>query len=279
MTPIVALIAPGNMGSGVAQRLTENKVKVLTSLAGRSEASAKRARAAGMIAVEDAQLTEADFLMSIVPPGDALGLAKRLAPILTAANKKPVYVECNAVSPRTMLEIAGVIGATGCPFVGAGIIGPPPKPGLANTKIYASGPAAPLFAKLNDYGLIVRVLNGPLTAASALKMSYAGITKGFTALGAAMMLAATRGSSAEALKAELADSRPDLLGFLTKQVPAMYSKAYRWVAEMEEISEFVGKDHPENEMMMAAAKLYERIADDVEGKKSETGVMDEFLKS
>ncbi len=279
MTPIVALIAPGNMGSGVAQRLTENNVRVLTSLTGRSEASAKRARAAGMTAVADAQLTEADFLMSIVPPGDALGLAKRLAPVLTAANKKPVYVECNAVSPRTMLEIADVIGETGCPFVGAGIIGPPPKPGSANTKIYASGPAAPLFAKLNDYGLIVRVLDGPLTAASALKMSYAGITKGFTALGAAMMLAAARGGSADALKAELADSRPDLLGYLSKQVPSMYSKAYRWVAEMEEISEFVGKDHPENDMMMAAARLYERIAEDFEGKKEETGAMDKFLKS
>jgi 3-hydroxyisobutyrate dehydrogenase-like beta-hydroxyacid dehydrogenase len=279
MTPIVALIAPGNMGSGVAQRLTENNVRVLTSLTGRSEASAKRARAAGMAAVTDAQLTEADFLMSIVPPGDALGLAKRLASVLTATNKKPVYIECNAVSPRTMLEIADVIGQTGCPFVAAGIIGPPPKPGTANTKIYASGPAAPLFAKLNDYGLIVRVLEGPLTAASALKMSYAGITKGFTALGAAMMLAAARGGSADALKAELADSRPDLLGYLSKQVPSMYSKAYRWVAEMEEISEFVGKDHPENEMMTAAAKLYERIAEDFEGKKKETSAMDDFLKS
>ena len=279
MTPIVALIAPGNMGSGVAQRLTENKVTVLTSLAGRSEASAKRARAAGMAAVTDAQLTEADFLMSIVPPGDALGLAERLVPVLTATNKKPVYIECNAVSPRTTLEIADVIGETGCPFVGAGIIGPPPKPCSANTKIYASGPAAPLFAKLNDYGLIVRVLEGPLTAASALKMSYAGITKGFTALGAAMMLAAARGGSADALKAELADSRPDLLGYLSKQVPSMYSKAYRWVAEMEEISEFVGKDQPENNMMVAAARFYERIAKDFEGKKAETGAMDKFLKS
>ena len=279
MTPIVALIAPGNMGSGVAQRLTENNVRVLTSLTGRSEASAKRARAAGMAAVTDAQLTEADFLMSIVPPGDALGLAERLVPVLTAANKKPVYIECNAVSPRTMLKIADVIGETGCPFVGAGIIGPPPKPGSVNTKIYASGPAAPLFAKLNDYGLIVRVLDGPLTAASALKMSYAGITKGFTALGAAMMLAAARGGSADALKAELADSRPDLLGYLSKQVPSMYSKAYRWVAEMEEISEFVGKDQPENNMMVAAARFYERIAKDFEGKKAETGAMDKFLKS
>ena len=84
----------------------------------------------------DAQLTECDFLLSIVPPGDALGLAKRLSGVLAAANKKPVYVDCNAVSARArMLEIADVVGATGCPFVGAGIIGPPPKAGHDEHKI------------------------------------------------------------------------------------------------------------------------------------------------
>ena len=205
-------------------------------------------------------------------------LAQRLAGVLTAANKKPIYVECNAVSPQTVNQIAKVIAATGCAFVGAGIIGPPPKPGTTNTKFYASGPAAADFARLNDYGLIVRVLEGPLTAASALKMSYAGITKGFTALGAAMMLAATRGGSAEALKAELAESQPALLGYLTRQVPGMYAKAYRWVAELEEISAFVGKDHDEHAMLDAAARLYERIAEDVEGEKKEVGEMDKFLK-
>ncbi len=279
MTLTVAIIAPGSMGSAVGARLTENKVKVLTSLAGRSAASAARAGAARMTAVADTQLTEADFLLSIVPPGDALALAKRLAPGLTAANKKPIYIDCNAVSPNTMLDIAEVVAKTGCPFVGAGIIGPPPKPGGTNTKFYAAGPAAGLFAKFNEYGLIVRVLEGSLTAASALKMSYAGITKGFTALGAAMMLAATREGTAEALKAELGESQPALLGYLTRQVPAMYPKAYRWVAELEEISAFVGTDHPEHAMLDAAARLYERIAADVEGDKKEVGAMDAFLKS
>jgi 3-hydroxyisobutyrate dehydrogenase-like beta-hydroxyacid dehydrogenase len=276
-SPTVAIIAPGNMGAGVGRRLTENRVTVLTSLAGRSEYSVKRAREAGMQPVEERVLAEADFLLSIVPPGDALRLAHQLTPILTAANRKPVYVECNAVSPPTMLKIADVIAATGCPFVGAGIIGPPPKPGSANTKIYASGPAAKDVARLNDYGLIVRVLDGPLTAASALKMSYAGITKGFTALGAAMMLAATRGGSAEALRAELAESRPDFLRYLSSQVPGMYSKAYRWVAELDEIAAFVGEEFAENEMLGAAARLYERIAADVESGKDEIGVLDRFI--
>jgi 3-hydroxyisobutyrate dehydrogenase-like beta-hydroxyacid dehydrogenase len=277
MTPTVAIIAPGNMGSGIGRRLTENKVPVLTSLAGRSDASARRAREAGMQPAEERALAEADFLLSIIPPGEALALATRLAPVLTAANRKPVYVECNAVSPPTMLKIAKVIAATGCAFVGAGIIGPPPKPGTTNTKIYASGSAARDFARLNDYGLIVRVLDGPLTAASALKMSYAGITKGFTALGAAMMLAASRGGSAAALRAELAESRPDLLRYLSNQVPAMYSKAYRWVAELDEIASFVGDEHAEREMLAAAARLYERIAEDYEGEKKETGTLDGFL--
>jgi 3-hydroxyisobutyrate dehydrogenase-like beta-hydroxyacid dehydrogenase len=276
-SPTVAIIAPGNMGAGVGRRLTENRVTVLTSLAGRSEGSVKRAREAGMQPVEGRALAEADFLLSILPPSDALALANRLAPALSAANRKPVYVECNAVSPPTMLKIADVIAATGCPFVGAGIIGPPPKPGSANTKIYASGPAAKDLARLNDYGLIVRVLDGPLTAASALKMSYGGITKGFIALGTAMLLAANRGGSADALKAELAESRPDLLRYLSNQVPSMYPKAYRWVAELDEIAAFVGEEFPERDMFQAAARLYERIAEDLDDRKEEIEKLDRFL--
>jgi len=142
MNPTVAIIAPGNMGAGVGQRLAEHKVTVLTTLAGRSSHSAQRAGAAGMRDVDERQLMEADILLSIVPPGEALALAGRLAPVLAAANRKPVYADCNAVSPQTMQRIADTIATTGAPFVAAGIIGPPPRPGSSNTKFYVSGPAA-----------------------------------------------------------------------------------------------------------------------------------------
>ena len=59
----------------------------------------------------------------------------------------------------------------------------------------------------------------------------------------------------------------------------MYAKAYRWVAELDEISAFVGDDHAEHAMLEAAARFYERIAADVDGGKKEIGAMDEFLKS
>jgi len=265
------------MGAGVGQRLAEHKVTVLTTLSGRSPQSAQRARVAGMRDVDEPQLMEADVLLSIVPPGEALALAERLAPLLSAANRKLVYADCNAVSPQTMQHIADTIATTGAPFVAAGIIGPPPKPGSSNTKFYVSGPAAGELAGLNDYGLIVRVLDGPLTAASALKMAYAGITKGFTALGTAMILAATRAGSAEALKAELAESQQALDGFLARQIPGMYGKAYRWVAELDEIARFVGDDHPEHSMLEAAARLYERIAEEVASNNVEIAALDRFV--
>ena len=163
MTPIVAIVAPGSMGSAVGARLTEHKVNG-THLARRPQRGERKPRARSRYDGGERPGTHAKPISfsSIVPPGDALALAQRLAPVLTAANKKPVYVECNAVRPQTVNHIEKVIAATGCAFVGAGIIGPPPKPGASNTKIYASGRTRREFATLNDYGLIVRVLAGPL---------------------------------------------------------------------------------------------------------------------
>ena len=111
------------------------------------------------------------------------------------------------------------IAPTGSPFVDAGIIGspPPPKEGKG-PRFYASGPQAPRFATLKNYGLDVRVLEGPLSAASAMKMSYAGITKGTQALGAVMMLAATRAGSADALFAELKGSQPQMLAYMQRSL-------------------------------------------------------------
>ena len=114
-------------------------------------------------------------------------------------------------------------------------------------------------------GLDIRIVGGGMGAASALKMSYAGITKGLTALGAAMMLGATRAGVAEALHAELAASQPALLPWFTRQIPSMYQKAYRWVAAMDEIADFLGDDPAAAKMFSGAARRYERLARDGRG--------------
>jgi L-threonate 2-dehydrogenase len=277
MPPVVAIIAPGAMGAGVGKRLTDHRATVLTSLAGRSAATVARAKAAGMASASAEEIAGADFILSILPPGDALALAQHLAPALTVSNAKPVFVDCNAINPATAERVAAVIAPTGSPFVDAGIIGAPPKDDDAGPRFYASGPAAPRFAALREYGLDVRALDGPLSAASALKMSYAGITKGTQAIGAAMMLAATRGGSGEALLKELEFSQQDLLAMFRQQLPMMPAKAYRWIAEMQEIAGFVGDDPAARELYQGAAHFYQRIAEDFTAEKNDVTALRDFL--
>ncbi|HMG79433.1 MAG TPA: DUF1932 domain-containing protein [Xanthobacteraceae bacterium] len=277
MTPVVAVIAPGMMGAAVGKRLVDNGVKVLTSLTGRSVETATRAKAAGMAAAGDEEIAACDFILSILPPGDAVALAERFQPALKASNAKPIYVDCNAINPKTVDRVAAVIAPTDCPFVDSGIIGSPPKPGDAGPRFYASGPAAPRFATLRQYGLDVRVLDGAISAASALKMSYAGITKGTQAIGAAMMLAATRAGSADALFAELSSSQKDMFAWFKRGLALMPPKAYRWVAEMHEIAGFVGEDPTAHELYEGAAHFYERIAEDFDGDKKDVKALTEFL--
>jgi len=278
MTMIVSILSQGTMGAGIARRLTENGVEVRTSLAGRSAGSARRAAAAGMVDANEAQLAEADFFLSIVPPGDALALVERMTPAISAANRKPICVDCNAVNTETAGRIDAAVVKTGAPFVDGGIIGGPPQTGDAGPRLYVAGPNADRVLRLRDFGLDVRVLSGPPDAASALKMSYAGITKGFTALGSIMLLAATRAGTAADLYAELADSQKALLGWLNSSVPRMYDKAYRWVAEMEEISGFVGKELSDSEVHAAFAKFYDRMARDHADARQETGALAAFLQ-
>ena len=277
MRPIIAVIAPGNMGAAVGQRLTQRGARVVTVLDGRSAATVARAEAAGLVQVVETALAEVDFVLSIVPPGAAVALAERLSDTLAHTERKPVYVDCNAVSPETATAIGAIVARAGMPFVDAGIIGGPPQPNTSGPRFYAAGPAKGTFAELRAFGLDIVALDGPVGAASALKMSYAGITKGVTALGAAMFLAATRAGVAAALHSELKFSQKVLLERFSQNLPDMYGKAYRWVAEMEEIARFAEQDPGAAEIYRGAARLYERLAADAAGDRQEVEALDRFL--
>ncbi len=260
---VIAIIAQGMMGAGVGRRLHESGAEVRTLLSGRSTASAERARAAGMAPAADerALLAGADFFLSILPPGEAEPLARHLAPTLAALDHKPVYLDCNAVSPQSAIRIGEAVAPTGAHFVDAGIIGGPPRADYNGPAIYASGEHVREALPLRDWGIDLRAIDGPVGAASGLKMSYAGITKGSTAIGAAMLLGAAHFGCGEALIAELSQSQPQLLARLQRGIPGMYDKAYRWVAEMAEISDFHEANPAARDMYSAIARLYAFLAE------------------
>jgi 3-hydroxyisobutyrate dehydrogenase-like beta-hydroxyacid dehydrogenase len=179
---------------------------------------------------------EADILLSILVPAEAMTLAERIARAVRTTRADLLYVECNAIAPQTARQIAEVLEAAGARFVDTGIIGPPPRPGASSTRLYASGAHAADFARLSAFGLDVRVVGDRPGDASALKMCYAAITKGTTALMTELSIAAERLGVGAALREEFALSQGAMLERMHRAVPAMVPKAHRWVGEMREIA-------------------------------------------
>lgn len=272
----IALISPGAMGSALAARLAEAGHSVLTSLAGRSDASRARAAAAGMADAVDAELAGCDLILSVVPPAEADALVERFMPLLRDRPTKPLFVDANALNPASKKRLAARLAEAGIDMVDGAIIGPPPIRGQRVTTTFLSGSQARLAGPILDVsGCGATVLDGGVGAASALKMCFGGINKGVVGLATALLLAADRHGAADALRAEMQRSMPDLFTRYGRQIPDMVPKAYRWVAEMEEIAAFLAEDDP------AGARLFEGMAGlfaAVEADRQDAGEAIEILK-
>jgi 3-hydroxyisobutyrate dehydrogenase-like beta-hydroxyacid dehydrogenase len=178
--PCIAIIAAGAMGAAMGARLASSGCRVLTDLTHRSASTRKRAEQAGMEDTSLAQIASmADFVLSVLPPSDALQLAHDFrSQISPGDNRSFIYADCNAVSPTTVKKIQDIFDETQVRFLDAGIIGGPPRENY-NPTIYASADDPSVlseFEELNKLGLKVVALRGEgagIGDASALKMSYA----------------------------------------------------------------------------------------------------------
>jgi 3-hydroxyisobutyrate dehydrogenase-like beta-hydroxyacid dehydrogenase len=222
-------------------------------------------------------ITTADLILSIVPPGEAVALAEGFVTRLRESRHKPVFIDCNALSPKTKTQVAVTLAETGCDIIDGAIIGAPPQPGAKGPRFYVSGEQSGRASVLRSLGLDLRQIDGPIGAAAALKMSYSGVSKGLTAIGAAMLLAAARSGSSSVLYQELGESLPQLLSRFETGIPDMYPKAYRWVAEMREIAAFLSEDKAAAMIFEGAAQLYDRLATDIANEGQERRTLDEFF--
>jgi 3-hydroxyisobutyrate dehydrogenase-like beta-hydroxyacid dehydrogenase len=233
----VGLLSPGDMGHVVGQVLVDNGMPVVTCLQGRSERTRALAQKAKIEAVASYEelVRRADLILSILVPAEAEKAARLVSEALRETGEKAVYVDCNAVSPATARSVGKIIEETGSLFVDAGIIGPPPMQ-KGTTRFYASGADAEHFAQLRDYGLEVRVIGREIGQASGLKMVYAALTKGLTALSTELLVAARQMGLYRDLLEEFQMSQKQEYGRMEKALPSMPPKARRWVGEMEEIA-------------------------------------------
>ena len=262
MPNTVGILSPGDMGHTVGDVLRQNGLRVITCLQGRSQRTRDLAEKAGIVDVETYPqfVTEADLILSILVPAQAMSAASAVAEALREVGTAVTYADCNAIAPQTVRKLGEMITAAGGTFVDASIIGPPPRaPGA--TRFYASGTNLDIFSELNNYGLDIRTLGGEIGLASAIKMCYASLTKGLTALCTELLTAASILGVSDALTAEFQLSQAALFERMERGLPGMPPKARRWIGEMEEIAATFEQVGLTPNILTGAADMYRFVGD------------------
>ena len=233
----VAIISPGDMGSGIGKVLVQEGYQVLTCLEGRSQLTKELALKSGFQDTPNIAtlLSQTDCLISIVPPESALPVAQDIAGQIQSAKPGLIYLDCNAIAPQTALKVSEIIGGAGARFVDGGIIGSPPeRKGL--TRVYISGPDRSEVLELHGQNIELRDLGDKIGTASALKMCYASQTKGTTALWLHTIITAKSLGVLDALRNEWTSSHPQLWDRMEGNLPTVPHRAGRWISEMKEIA-------------------------------------------
>jgi 3-hydroxyisobutyrate dehydrogenase-like beta-hydroxyacid dehydrogenase len=233
----IGVMSPGDMGHAVGRALGQSGFRVVTALAGRSDLSRELAARGGLedAGTVEALVSEADLVLSIMPPSAATAFATCAAEAMQSTDATPLYADCNAIAPATSRNIGEIIGAAGASYVDGGIIGPPPGH-AAPPRLYVSGPDAGQLVPLSGAELNIVSLGDEIGRASALKMCYAALTKGSMTLDTAVLLAGTQLGVYDELKAELAGSQQAAFKRMENRVPWLATDAGRWIGEMEEIA-------------------------------------------
>jgi 3-hydroxyisobutyrate dehydrogenase-like beta-hydroxyacid dehydrogenase len=237
MTTVLGVISPGAMGSAVGAAYAAAGERVVTTLEGRSERTRRLAAAAGLelLPTLDDVVAAADFVLSVVPPGEAPAVASAVAAAAPRTQASPLVADLNAISPARARELASVLHATGLDLVDGSISGPPPRR-AGTTRLYLSGARASELSQLAPARLDVRVLGHEVGTASALKMCTASVYKGTVALLAHALLTARAHDVVDAVLDDLAEAYPQLVDGAATTLARAATKSGRYVPEMQEIA-------------------------------------------
>lgn len=258
-----------------------------------------RAASIEVLPTDQDLVIQSDYILSVVPPRDSLATAQRIVNALQLPEtlsrrdskkskdtlKTLYFFDLNATSPRLMRELdsifAGVVAPDGggagkvVHFIDEGIIGGPPSFNETNQKwkrpsIVVSGPVDSQLLLPTNFPALFETLNmrtvGPkIGSASALKLSFASLTKGLTALSLLSFTTAQSEGVWTELVQHLEEYSPMTGALATRGAVSMPPKAYRWVEEMRSIGEaFDCEGHWDglgSSVFDSFAKVYARVAE------------------
>tara|TARA_B110000438_G_scaffold303471_1_gene365102 strand:+ start:2596 stop:3456 length:861 start_codon:yes stop_codon:yes gene_type:complete len=263
----ITLISPGEMGSPIAKYIISSGIKVISPLNSRSEETKKRSIKSG---IEDSKtliesMKQTDLIISILVPSEAENLCKEIANYSKEIDKEIYYADLNAISPKTVQDMKNILSNTKIKFIDGGIIGGPPTSDKF-PRIYVSGIYSKIFMQLNNLGMEVIDMSGDIGDASAIKMAYASITKGYSSLLIAAVTLAIKTNNFDAFMDELEFSQPKIFDDL-KKLKSIPSKAHRWIGEMNEISNTFIENGISGNFHKGSFDIYSKVSDSNLGKK------------
>lgn len=256
----IGIVSPGAMGSALGAVLTSGGHRVVATLDGRSDRTARLAHEAGLECLPTlaALVREAELVLSVAPPAEAEAIARNVARAAGEAGTRPLVADLNAVSPATIGSIAALL--EGLDLVDGAISGPPPRLD-GTTRIYLSGSRASELARLNWPGVELVLVGHEPGQASAVKMCTASVYKGTAALLAHALLTARANGVLQHVLDDFAASPPNVADGAERWLAATAAKSARYVAEMREIAATQQAAGLPRDLFEGVAEVYAALAE------------------
>lgn len=254
----IGFLHPGAMGISLAASAQNTGHTVCWASEGRSNETRDRAEQYNLVDMGRlARLCEnCSVIVSICPPHAAEDVANQVL----SSHFRGVYVDANAISPDRVKRIGRAMTQAGVAFLDGCIIGPPAwEPG--RTWLHLSGNTVEQAVECFAAGPLETVRAGPaIGTASALKMCYAALTKGTTALLCAILSASEAYGVRDALEAQWDRTGSDLTTETHQRIRNMAPKAWRYMGEMAEITATFSQVGMPGDFHAGAGEIYRRLS-------------------
>jgi 3-hydroxyisobutyrate dehydrogenase-like beta-hydroxyacid dehydrogenase len=260
-TVTVGLLYPGELGTALAALLAGRGVRVVTTLAGRSDRTAERARRAVIEVLPNLRelVRQADVVISLVPPAAAEQTAAEWSELAAAAPRGAIYVDANSIGPEQAAAIGQRVTATGKEFVDAAINGLAKNLSTGGT-LFLSGSRASELAALVGDAMRVQVVGDEPGRASAMKMLLSGLSKGLCALFTETALVADRQGLLPDMIEAYRRIYPGVMTVVDRMLPTYDRHAARRATETREVEETARAAGVEPLVLTAVRELHEQIA-------------------
>ncbi len=268
----IGIFSTGEMGGVFGKNLIQNGYNVLTCVSGRSERTRSTALAIEIHLrdnVEDV-IRDSEVIFSILPPENALDFAKVFSEAAIKTGKKPLYVDCNSISPATVQDIAIIVNRTGSCFVDAVFIGSADQFDT-KTILYISGDEGKTLIQLLKASMKITYLGDTIGDASALKMSFGGFNKGLSALFIEIACASESSGYLDELITLFEEFYPETLNTLRRLLPSYLLHAKRRVYEIGELVKFLRQLGLNPAISYSVKSILQSFSEIIEEKHNDIG--------